>query len=208
MKSIRVLLLLIMPFGSFSQQDSVTIQFELSIPEDVKLKKCRGYISGVVINYEDGTSFKEENSYHLLNFTIKEEAQIVLNVDASKQISSLEYAIGTDSLINVSGAYDGDLDPIHGMYWAWNSGYINFKVEGERNNESFSYHIGGYANPNPTFRKKKYEVSQSSNAYLFTIDIGKILQSELAQGLSHLMSPGVNSSKFADLLSSAIQLHE
>lgn len=25
---------------------------------------------------------------------------------------------------------DGDLDPLNGMYWAWNSGYINMKIEG------------------------------------------------------------------------------
>ncbi|MFT4599180.1 MAG: hypothetical protein ACI9WM_001432, partial [Arenicella sp.] len=40
-----------------------------------------------------------------------------------------------------------DLDPIHGMYWTWQSGYINTKIEGSRGDEKFTYHLGGYSFP-------------------------------------------------------------
>ncbi len=208
MKIAKLFILMMLPFISHSQEDSVTIQFELSAPENVQVKKCRGYISALVIHYEDGTTFKEENSYHLLNFINADEAQITLNVDASKTVFSIQYAIGTDSLINVTGVYDGDLDPIHGMYWAWNSGYINFKIEGTQNDTAFSYHIGGYADPYPTVRTKSHKVSANKETYVVTIDVGTILNSELARELPQLMSPGAKASKLATIISNATQLHE
>ena len=60
----------------------------------------------------------------------------------------------------------GDLDPTKGMYWAWNSGYINFKLEGTsplcqtRNNE-FSFHLGGYSQPYPSFQTIKLPIKKS-----------------------------------------------
>jgi len=72
--------------------------------------------------------------------------------------------IGTDSITNVSGALDGDLDPIKGMYWAWNSGCINFKLEGTRvisgKKTPFEYHIGGYNGPQATAMKKSIKIDQ------------------------------------------------
>jgi len=36
-----------------------------------------------------------------------------------------------DSLANVSGAMSNDLDATKGMYWSWQSGFINLKIEGK-----------------------------------------------------------------------------
>ena len=46
----------------------------------------------------------------------------------------------------------GDLDPTKGMYWAWQSGYINFKMEGScsqclATKNNFEFHLGGYQQP-------------------------------------------------------------
>ncbi len=39
--------------------------------------------------------------------------------------------MGVDSIKNYSGAQAGELDPIYGMLWDWNSGYVYYKHEGE-----------------------------------------------------------------------------
>ncbi|MDN3675869.1 hypothetical protein QWY90_00740 [Flavobacterium paronense] len=63
---------------------------------------------------------------------------------------------------------DGDLDPTKGMYWAWQSGYINIKIEGKstscktRNNE-FQFHIGGYREPNYMMRKVEFNCNSNDN---------------------------------------------
>jgi hypothetical protein len=59
--------------------------------------------------------------------------------------------IGMDSLSNTAGILTGPYDPLLGMYWAWNTGYIQLKVSGEFTNDltikTFEYHIGGYRHP-------------------------------------------------------------
>jgi len=44
--------------------------------------------------------------------------------------TSIEFNLGIDSLHNHSGDQAGDLDPMYGMIWTWNTGYIFFKHEG------------------------------------------------------------------------------
>ena len=44
--------------------------------------------------------------------------------------TSIEFNLGVDSLHNHSGDQAGDLDPMYGMIWTWNTGYIFFKHEG------------------------------------------------------------------------------
>jgi hypothetical protein len=61
--------------------------------------------------------------------------------------------LGVDSIDNCSGAQSGALDPINGMFWAWNTGYIYLKMEGispfsHSNGNMLEYHIGGYRKPN------------------------------------------------------------
>jgi len=71
--------------------------------------------------------------------------------------SILQFTVGVDSIANTSGANDGDLDPVHGMYWAWNSGYIMARLEGRASvcrtlHHAFEFHIGGYKHPFNTAR--------------------------------------------------------
>ncbi len=70
----------------------------------------------------------------------------------------LNFTAGVDSVINTSGANEGDLDPVKGMYWTWNSGYIMAKLEGRSAvcktlHHEFEFHIGGYKSPYNTDRK-------------------------------------------------------
>lgn len=65
---------------------------------------------------------------------------------------SVQFIVGVDSIANTSGANGGALDPVNGMYWAWNSGYIMAKLEGRSNacktlHHAFEFHIGGYLPP-------------------------------------------------------------
>jgi len=34
-------------------------------------------------------------------------------------------SFGLDSIDNVQTSFEGALDPIHGMFWTWNAGYVN-----------------------------------------------------------------------------------
>jgi hypothetical protein len=114
--------------------------------------------------------------------------------------------IGTDSLTNVSGNVVGDLDPIHGMYWAWNSGYINFKLEGYWNGsieQKFEYHIGGYRHPHATIRKIGTTVELTTE---LSIDLTSLFHFIIQENMVSIMTPGKNASYFANYLATCFQM--
>jgi hypothetical protein len=64
----------------------------------------------------------------------------------------ISFHFGLDSAYQVSEIVDGPLNPMNGMYWAWNSGYIQFKCTGRASaipltDQIFEYHLGGYRQP-------------------------------------------------------------
>lgn len=93
---------------------------------------------------------------HLID--LRNPEKNVLALPGGLSYDSLCFRFGTDSLLNVSGAQGGDLDPTRGMYWAWNSGYINCKIEGVAEKSSaprheMEYHLGGYLPPYASSRE-------------------------------------------------------
>jgi hypothetical protein len=108
-------------------------------------------------------------AYYLSNFAlVKSDDKIVplapqyflINEKdpASKNISffapqgtykAIQLMIGVDSARNVSGIQTGALDPVNGMFWSWNTGYIFAKLEGKSvvstaPLQNVTYHIGGF----------------------------------------------------------------
>ena len=70
-----------------------------------------------------------------------------------KSFNGIGFRIGVDSLTQLSGARTGALDPLNGMYWTWNSGYVGVKMEGQSAasaapGHQIEYHLGGYRGSN------------------------------------------------------------
>lgn len=92
------------------------------------------------------------------------------------QITSIEFTIGVDSIYNVSGTQTDDLDPMKGMFWTWNTGYIYAKLEGQSDSSHapsnyFSYHVGGYKTGENTLRKVVLQIPANTNKPLSEINI-------------------------------------
>lgn len=102
--------------------------------------------------------FAEQNSYHLVDAADNASQVFQINGVKAGSYHTISLSIGVDSLTNVSGALDGDLDPTLGMYWTWNTGYINAKLSGRSSacktlHQAFEFHIGGYSPPYNALRK-------------------------------------------------------
>ena len=124
--------------------------------ENFTVNKLKYYISNISLQTTDKKINTEQNSYHLINEedTGSKSFELFMAPDKYETISFL---IGVDSLKNVSGAQTDALDPLHGMFWTWNSGYIMFKMEGTSPqstiiNNKIEYHIGGFSGANNTLR--------------------------------------------------------
>lgn len=174
-------------FLSYSQSysDSLRLNFNLkfnqlpltlnkdyisSIKDTLSITTFKCYVSNIQIQYLDNSLFTQKDSYHLLDFENPNSLHIPITKKSDKLISKITFNIGIDSLTNTAGAMTGDLDPIKGMYWAWQSGYINMKIEGKssscktkasaRKNE-FQFHIGGYLPP--YYALQKVEINFNGN---------------------------------------------
>ncbi len=170
-----------------------------SIGDSIRISTFRMYISSIQIHYKNGTIFKEKNSYHLLD--IEEAKSFEITLPASKnEIKEIIFSVGVDSTASVSGALGGDLDPGKGMYWAWQSGYVNFKLEGnspvcKTHKNEFSFHVGGYLHPDYSMRTLVLPVKNSTE---IKIDFARFFEKvDLAKSNS-IMIPGKEAMKIAD----------
>jgi hypothetical protein len=124
----------------------LTIRFENNIdgqtitPNELKYTNAAGniysvstlryYISNIQLIRESGNSLVSLNNYDLIdafddNFSSTDPVNIPYG-----RYTKMKFMLGIDRVRNHSGAQDGDLDPIHGMIWTWNTGYIFMKHEG------------------------------------------------------------------------------
>ncbi len=165
--------------------------------------KC--YISSIQIHYSDNSVFTEKESYHLLDLENPNSLHIPIIRATNKTISKVVFNIGIDSLTSNSGALAGDLDPTKGMYWAWQSGYINMKIEGKSSScnpeasgrkNAFQFHVGGYMQPN--YAMRKVEVIPNNSNLDITIDVAEFFSEIKLSETNSIMIPGKKAMKLAD----------
>ena len=133
------------------------------------------YISNIVLTKADGTTYKQPDSYYLIDQEQADSKLITLENVPSGEYTGLTFTVGVDSTRNVSGAQTGALDPTQGMFWSWNTGYIFMKLEGyspQSENGGIIFHIGGFKTPNNTIRT----VSPNLNGSKMLVAAGKAPQ--------------------------------
>ena len=199
---------------AFSQSlsEKNTLLFNFITSSSFKQKTFKFYISSIKLNLSDG-SIQEENTCHLIDQERIESQTIRLNKVHSTDIKSIEFLIGTDSIVNVSGILDGDLDPIKGMYWAWNSGYVNCKLEGDFTKGTVTYpielHLGGYSGSQATAQRVILPVNSTRNDSL-TIDVDPVLLVEQLnlKSQNKVLTPGVKAVEISKLLPTIFSLRD
>ncbi|MGB4772077.1 MAG: MbnP family protein [Chitinophagaceae bacterium] len=125
--------------------------------EQYRVDVFKFYVSNVKLRTSDNQVSEEKESYHLVDFADAESRELKLTMD-NGSYQQLEFTVGVDSVRNVSGAQTGALDPMLGMFWTWNSGYIFAKLEGQSPQstaiqQNFTYHIGGFRTGENAVRK-------------------------------------------------------
>jgi hypothetical protein len=99
-----------------------------------------------------GAMLASPDTYFLIDQANAGSRTISINTNAG-ELGQIAFLLGVDSLRNVSGAQGGALDPLNGMFWTWNTGYIMAKFEGNspvstQPNNKFQFHIGGFSGAN------------------------------------------------------------
>lgn len=120
------------------------------------INRFKYYVSHIELVKEDGNVYRPPNEYYLIDIATESSCSIQMPVPSGK-FTGIRFLLGVDSLRNVSGVQTGALDPLHGMFWTWNSGYIMAKLEGTSTRsriagKQFTYHVGGFRKQNNTAR--------------------------------------------------------
>jgi hypothetical protein len=213
-KKIYILISLIGLFGpqTFAQisKDSLTMNFKLKFGKhDLELNKkyistkndtlqidlFKFYISSISVQFSDNSIFIQQNSYHLVAFENKRSMQIPLCKNKKSSIKKITFNIGIDSIASTSGVLAGDLDPTKGMYWAWQSGFINMKIEGKSSScitrkNQFQFHIGGYLQPNYAIREIVLEPKKTTSIIDIIVDTAAIFSEISLSKSNSIMVPG------------------
>lgn len=179
-----------------------------TLPLGIVLQTARFYLSDFIFYRQGQEVLRENNSYHLVDLEFPESGEWAIHTSGFDEISFL---LGTDSLTNVSGAYGGDLDPVKGMYWTWNSGYINVKLEGfssqsKGRNGEFALHLGGYMPPFQTDYRVQSGVTSSGRIHI-ELDVCPMFEQTDWNNHFNVMSPSAEAARLTELLGRSIRVY-
>jgi hypothetical protein len=167
--------------------------------EKVSFSLLNYFVTNIKLIRADGSVYTvpQDSSYFLVKQEEPQSKYISLTIPKGKY-KSVSFIIGVDSTRSTQGAdkRGGALDIgayARGMYWAWNSGYIFFKMEGtspvspDSLQNEFFYHIGGFGGfDNKTLNNiriksiefdKALQISAKKNSIvLISVDVKKFFE--------------------------------
>ncbi len=152
------------------------------------------FYAGEFVFLRKGEVISRNTDVHLIDAAEPASLTVDLDLTAAATGDSISFLLGVDSLTNVSGAFGGDLDPVKGMYWTWNSGYINVKLEGSSPmspypSHGFELHLGGYLPPHATVQRVVLPVS-GTGPWTVSVDVAQLLIAADVHTRCNVMSPG------------------
>lgn len=145
----RLLLLLLLCISSnFRSQQELEIRWG-----------NKPFVLDTLLVLNDSTQLRISQLKFYLQVSERRSTPRIIFVDAAdsnkitfnNMLNSLQ--LGIDPALQMQSNFKGTLDPIHGMYWAWNSGYIQLKCAGElivgnsKKVQHFELHLGGLEAP-------------------------------------------------------------
>jgi hypothetical protein len=217
-----------MPDTANPETGTIKITFKNTVNGNPLLIDSRFYTNSfgenyVVINNIDRAA-NEKESYHLID-EASEASHSFTYTAMPDTYTTLNFTIGVDSIRNSSGAQTGALDPLNGMFWTWNSGYIMAKLEAtspssNQVNSKVEYHIGGYSGINSVLKRitlvlpaTKFLVVQKdkTSEIIVTTNLDKWWQSPNDLKITDnpvCTTPGVQAKKIADNYSSMFAIKD
>ncbi len=173
--------------------------------DSIQFDNVRFYLSNIELEKENGTIFKDGQKAHLIDFLEPTTLNISLQNIDYKDIKKMRFNIGIDSTTSVAGALGGDLDPQKGMYWAWQSGYINMKIEGRspqcpNRKNVFQFHMGGYMQPFYAMRRVELPIKGIfTEGVILNLDLSRFFEKININTQNSIMIPSKEAMKLADL---------
>ncbi len=125
--------------------------------EQFTVSTFKFYLTNIKLVDMNNNDISLPDSYYLVDLADATSNLINVKNIPEGTYKGMRFMIGVDTSLYSQGSQPGDLDPANGMFWTWNTGYINLKLEGNSpvitGNGAFQFHIGGFVDPNNTLRE-------------------------------------------------------
>lgn len=176
----------------------IAAKYQESTNKGFHLLKASVYISNLSF-YSEGKIIDQKSAPRLLHLV--DGKQLLQTIPSGADAFS--FTLGIDSSIQVKGALSGALDPVHGFYWTWQSGYIHAKIEAQLpdvdgKEKELIWHIGGYQAPYNAVRTSLLNI-QPGNVNLI-LNLDALFNSEFVSKNPTVMSPGKAACSISDLI--------
>ncbi|MEZ4918382.1 MAG: MbnP family protein [Saprospiraceae bacterium] len=106
-----------------------TGEYQNSFGQTFRFDMLKYYISNCALIDANGEAFELAN-HHLIDIEEPSTATLAFDSIPNKSYTHFRFFVGIDPQHNHDGDQEGALDPVHGMLWSWNTGYIFYKHEG------------------------------------------------------------------------------
>ncbi len=178
--------------------------FVREIQDSITVNKLKLYLSDITFSYGKDLDIATKKRFYLMDMEDPESMDLSFTLPSELDLISLNFSLGIDSATQMQGAKGGELDPLNGMYWSWQSGYINFKLEGTANkcparNNLFQFHIGGFMSPYNTIQKVEIPIGYSADLVVI-MDLDQLFTLDNITHNYQIMSPNKKAMTFAGQL--------
>ncbi len=189
------------------QQEGLQLNQYYHLPsgDSVLISGLRFYLSHIQLWNDSFTIGSALKTHYLIDAANPASQKVNVLFNSDLKFNTIRFTIGIDSATNYRGASEGELDPTNGMYWTWQSGFINFKLDGRSNlsssrNKEFSLHLGGYRYPFISQQQCSIAVNKSTADIKLYIQLDQLLGQLKWEQMSQVMSPGKTAVELSKVL--------
>jgi hypothetical protein len=202
MKNFKILLLIIFSQLIYCQDkktvnlnfapiyNEVLLNFDNQHKADFQITTLKFFVSHFDFYNKQKLIFSSNKNGFLIDVSKPESMNQKLEIPVDCNFDELKFYFGIDDKTNNNAISDGDLDPSNGMYWTWQTGYINMKLEGIYNkNKEFQFHLGGFIEPFVSFQTIELNNISNQNEIKIKINLNAFFDKISLNETNTIMSP-------------------
>jgi len=127
--------------------------------------------------------------------------------------NKISLLFGIDSTIQVGGVGTGALDPLRGMYWTWQTGYVQWKMEGairvDGVESPLELHLGGFDGATKSQSMlSDYLIYPTTNSVIAQWDISPFLAEVVRRKKFGVMSPSPIAREYCRIIANGVSFHK
>jgi hypothetical protein len=137
-----------------------------------------------------------------------------LDQQMSRSVNNkISLLFGIDSALQVGGVGTGALDPLRGMYWTWQTGYVQWKMEGairvDGVESPLELHLGGFDGVTKAQAMlSDYLIYPTTNSVIAQWDISPFLAEVVRRKKFGVMSPSPIARDYCRIIANGVSFHK